>query len=136
MLKLKSLTKLAAMLAVILFTVAVSAAPASQGAATIKTSLQPDLSLKSVLSTPFASSATGGSMVAAIGRTCKCSCGFPCKTDADCGPGGVCAAGITCCNATPRKDKDDLSSVFQKREALSSRQTPSTIKFNVDCNQK
>lgn len=30
-------------------------------------------------------------------RTCRCSCGQPCKTDADCGPGGVCRAGITCC---------------------------------------
>jgi len=34
----------------------------------------------------------------AFGRkTCKCSCGYPCKTDADCGPGGICATGITCC---------------------------------------
>jgi hypothetical protein len=31
------------------------------------------------------------------GRTCRCSCGFPCKKDADCGPGGICSAGITCC---------------------------------------
>jgi len=31
------------------------------------------------------------------GRTCRCSCGFPCKKDADCGPGGICAGGITCC---------------------------------------
>ena len=33
----------------------------------------------------------------AFGRTCRCSCGQPCKTNADCGPGGVCSAGITCC---------------------------------------
>ncbi len=32
-------------------------------------------------------------------KTCLCSCGFPCTTDADCGPGGVCRAGITCCAA-------------------------------------
>ena len=32
------------------------------------------------------------------GRTCRCSCGRqPCKTDSDCGPGGNCTAGITCC---------------------------------------
>lgn len=31
------------------------------------------------------------------GRTCRCSCGQPCKTDADCGPGGICSGGITCC---------------------------------------
>lgn len=30
-------------------------------------------------------------------RTCRCSCGAPCKTDADCGIGGRCSAGITCC---------------------------------------
>jgi len=34
----------------------------------------------------------------AAGRTCRCSCGFPCKTDADCGGGvGSCRAGVTCC---------------------------------------
>ena len=32
------------------------------------------------------------------GRTCRCSCGYPCKTDADCGGGvGSCRGGITCC---------------------------------------
>lgn len=32
------------------------------------------------------------------GRTCKCSCGYPCKTDADCGGAvGSCGGGITCC---------------------------------------
>jgi hypothetical protein len=37
-------------------------------------------------------------MASAAGfRTCRCSCGAPCKTDADCGPGGICGAGITCC---------------------------------------
>jgi len=30
-------------------------------------------------------------------RTCRCSCGQPCKTNADCGPGGVCSPGVTCC---------------------------------------
>jgi hypothetical protein len=31
-------------------------------------------------------------------RTCRCSCGFPCTTDADCGGGvGSCRVGITCC---------------------------------------
>jgi hypothetical protein len=32
------------------------------------------------------------------GRTCRCSCGFPCTSDADCGGAlGSCRAGITCC---------------------------------------
>lgn len=34
----------------------------------------------------------------ATGRTCRCSCGYPCKTDADCGGGvGSCRPGISCC---------------------------------------
>ena len=32
-----------------------------------------------------------------LGKTCRCSCGRPCKTDADCGPGGNCVAGYSCC---------------------------------------
>lgn len=32
------------------------------------------------------------------GRTCRCSCGMPCKTDLDCGGGvGSCRPGISCC---------------------------------------
>jgi len=30
-------------------------------------------------------------------RTCRCSCGYPCRSDEDCGPGGRCTVGITCC---------------------------------------
>ena len=34
----------------------------------------------------------------AFGRTCRCSCGYPCKTDADCGGAiGSCRGGISCC---------------------------------------
>ena len=39
---------------------------------------------------------------AAFMRTCRCSCGYPCKTNADCGAGGVCSAGITCCAKDPK----------------------------------
>jgi hypothetical protein len=39
-----------------------------------------------------------------IRRTCRCSCGYPCTTNADCGPGGFCSAGITCCAMPPRND--------------------------------
>jgi len=32
------------------------------------------------------------------GRTCRCSCGYPCKSDADCGGAiGSCRGGISCC---------------------------------------
>ncbi len=30
-------------------------------------------------------------------RTCKCSCGDPCVTNGDCGIGGICQPGISCC---------------------------------------
>ena len=30
-------------------------------------------------------------------RTCRCSCGAPCLTNSDCGPGGICSPGVTCC---------------------------------------
>ena len=30
-------------------------------------------------------------------KTCRCSCGAPCQTNADCGLGGICSVGVTCC---------------------------------------
>jgi hypothetical protein len=37
-------------------------------------------------------------LISTGGKTCKCSCGYPCTTDADCGGAvGSCRAGITCC---------------------------------------
>lgn len=34
----------------------------------------------------------------ALGKTCRCSCGAPCTTDADCdGGAGSCRVGISCC---------------------------------------
>ena len=63
----------------------------------IHTYLTPDLSLKSV----FTAAATPQESNLVFGKTCKCSCGFPCKTNADCGPGGLCTAGISCCAKTP-----------------------------------
>jgi hypothetical protein len=71
-----------------------TAAPAGCGA---------DLDLAS-LATPGAAvcpaappETTVPDFITLAGRTCRCSCGFPCKRDSDCGPGGICAGGITCC---------------------------------------
>jgi len=133
--KLMSLLKAAALLAIILIAIAAVGASTSQQGPASKTFLQPDLSLKTVLTIPVAQPAVSAPLVATGLRTCRCSCGQPCKTDADCG-GSVCAPGITCCNATPRNEKDSLSLIFQQREELSSRSTPSLIKINVNCNQK
>lgn len=84
--------------------IALAAPAATNGAATapaaIQTYLQPDLSLKSVLLTTSLEPA--GKTPAGFGlRTCRCSCGQPCKTNADCG-GNVCGPGITCCNKSPK----------------------------------
>jgi hypothetical protein len=38
-------------------------------------------------------------------RFCACGCGAPCTTDEDCGFGGLCISGITCC-AVPGGDLD------------------------------
>ena len=90
---------------ILLGTAVALAAPATNatGAApftTIQTYIQPDLSLKSV----FIAGSLQASVKTGTGiglRTCRCSCGQPCKTDADCG-GSVCAPGITCCNKSPQ----------------------------------
>src|SRR5262252_10583611 len=97
-----------------------AAAPNSQPIANsgtaIRTYLQPDLTLKSVLSPrllpqPSESTVAGGGL-----RTCRCSCGYPCRTNADCGPGGVCAPGITCCD---KKLGDPVLQSFQPNPASS-----------------
>jgi hypothetical protein len=41
-----------------------------------------------------------------IPKTCRCSCGSPCKKDADCGLGGRCSAGITCCVSSDEGDAE------------------------------
>jgi hypothetical protein len=91
--------------------------PAVNPGSAIRTYLQPDLTFKSVLSSDLLIQPQNTQ--SAFGRTCRCSCGFPCKTNADCGPGGVCAAGITCCNKDPRG-----SDPWSEGAALSSRSTP------------
>lgn len=78
---------------------AAATAPENPCAATgsIEVLLAPDLS-------PAASADTLDPLFGAhetappfLRRTCRCSCGYPCTTHADCGPGGFCSAGITCC---------------------------------------
>ncbi|MCB1033778.1 MAG: hypothetical protein KDD47_08095 [Acidobacteria bacterium] len=56
--------------------------------------------LSGLLAPAFALEDDAGSLQARppFFRTCRCSCGAPCTTDADCG-GGRCTSGITCCVA-------------------------------------
>jgi hypothetical protein len=97
------------LLFVLLIAVAALAAnnqSAANSGSAFRTYLQPDLTFKSVLSPEFLPQ-TQGTQVA-FSRTCRCSCGYPCKTNADCGPGGVCASGITCCNRGPQAPQNAL----------------------------
>jgi hypothetical protein len=55
------------------------------------------------LSPSWAQPASSSVKELAAGRTCRCSCGYPCKTNADCGLGGVCAPGISCCSSPNQK---------------------------------
>jgi hypothetical protein len=95
----------------------------------IRTYLQPDLTLKSVLSPALLPEASGLTVAGGGLRTCRCSCGFRCTTNADCGPGGVCAPGITCCE---KKQGDPELQSFQASAAASSR-TGEAPAFNVKC---
>ena len=118
---------------VLVVTAAVAAAPNDQpignSEIAIRTYLQPDLTLKSVLSPALLPEASGLTVARGGSRTCRCSCGFPCKTNADCGPGGVCAPGITCCE---KKQGDPELQSFQASRAASSR-TGEAPAFNVKC---
>ncbi len=81
--------------------------------AAVRTYLLPDLSLKSVLSpelTEILSPGTKPSVLTAAGPkkrgTCRCSCGFPCATDADCG-GVSCDPFITCCDKSGSRNNNE-----------------------------
>jgi hypothetical protein len=69
------------------------------GVPAIKTYLMPDLSLKTVLSPALLPQiAPQAENLAGAKRSgfCRCSCGFPCTSSADCG-GSSCDPFITCC---------------------------------------
>lgn len=60
----------------------------------IHTYLMPNLSLKSVFSSPL----TLKSGSPKFKGSCRCACAInDCNTDADCGPGGVCESAPSCC---------------------------------------
>lgn len=133
MLKSKSL-----LVMLLLMTVAAFAAPASSDGtqaspAQIQTSLRADLTLKHVVIVPeLNQTARGPSETVAVFKTCRCSCGQPCKTDADCG-GAICSGGISCCNRTPGS-KNAVNGAPQK-EVLSSQKNPSIAAGTIDCKQ-
>ena len=114
----------------LLVTAAVASSPApnaseKNSSTVIKTYLQPDLSLKSVFQLPATA------QLAITTKTCRCSCGQPCTTNADCG-GGICAPGITCCNAP---GKQETATYFAERDALSSHKDPARVTVSINCKQ-
>jgi len=97
------------------------------GSPVIRTYLMPDLSLKSVISLdlvqPAGTLASQPENLAAAPRhrgTCRCSCGFPCATNADCG-GASCDSFITCC---ARKTQNPEVEWFTRSFESSSHKTP------------
>jgi hypothetical protein len=113
-------------------TAAVAATPdsSSQPATTnltVRHYLMPDHSFKSVflldLLQPAEALASQPDTLAAAPRkrgTCRCSCGFPCATDADCG-GSSCDPFITCC---ARKTLNPEVEWFTRSFESSSHKTP------------
>jgi hypothetical protein len=123
----RSLSRMLLLCCILLATVFALAAPApaatgpaSSSSIAIQTYLQPDLSLKSA----FVADSFTGKSAALAGRTCRCSCGFPCKTDADCG-GGICSGGISCCDRTSQDQAWNSTSASRKH--------PSPV-FAAKCN--
>ena len=98
--------------------------PATSSDVAIKTALQPDLSLKSVISPELFTPASQTALGPRHGF-CRCSCGYPCETSADCG-GVSCDPFITCC------DKDPGKNPFQQGVALSSHKNGEPA-INVKC---
>ena len=82
---------------------------------TVKSYLMPDLSLKSVISPDVLPISTkkasqpATSLAGSPHRTgfCRCSCGFPCTSDADCG-GTSCDPFITCCDKNSQNRENVL----------------------------
>src|SRR5258708_7877706 len=113
---------------VLLVTVAVAAPisndhPVPGSGSAIRTSLQPDLTLKSTISPELLPTA------ALHRRTCRCSCGYPCNSDADCGGAvGSCEAFISCC------DREEANLSFQQVAGRSTRtgEEPAVV-VNLKC---
>ena len=101
----RTLLKLLVLTCLLLATAAAASPPASTNQPSpdaMKTALQPDLSLKSVIS-PEALFTTAQLVAGKRHGFCRCSCGYPCETSADCG-GVSCDPFISCCDKSPSPD--------------------------------
>lgn len=101
----RTLLKLLVLACVLVASAVAASPPASTNQPSpdaMKTALQPDLSLKSAIS-PDALFTTEQLAVAKRHGFCRCSCGYPCETSADCG-GVSCDPFISCCEKTTSPD--------------------------------
>jgi len=98
--------------------------PATNPDTAFKTAMQSDLTLKTVISPDLVPQTSK----IALGKRhgfCRCSCGYPCETSADCG-GVSCDPFISCC------EKDQQNDVFQQGILLSSHKNGEPA-VNVKC---
>jgi len=117
---------------------AVAATPDSNsqpatGAPVLRTYLMPDLSIKTLISLPQAEilASQPDTLAAAPKRRgfCRCSCGFPCATSADCG-GASCDPFITCC---ARKQNPEAEWFTRSFESSSHKTAPPEAILKAAC---
>lgn len=133
MVSIKVLLKMLAFTCILVVSAAASSTPVSNSPLAtgsdpaIKTAMQPDLTLKSILAPGTLLPQASASTTMAIKRgSCRCGCGGVCFSDADCGPGGVCDPFPSCCG------KDSQTNWFQQGSALSSHKIDEPS-VNVKC---
>lgn len=96
--------------------------PLARATTHIQTSLQPDLTLKSTVAADLLQTAADHRR-----GFCRCSCGYPCTSSADCG-GASCDPFITCC------ERNGSQPAFQQMGARSTRTgEEQAVNVNLKC---
>lgn len=130
MFNIKTLLKILVMACVFVAAAAAASTPVSNSQpvtapdVAMKTALQPDLSLKSAIAPELLFTPTQISAAKRHGF-CRCSCGYPCETSADCG-GVSCDPFISCC------EKDSSKNSLLNGAAQSSRKDGAPD-INIKC---
>lgn len=99
----------------------------------IRTYLMPDLSLQTAISPALLPSTAPQAENPAAGPKrhgfCRCSCGFQCTSDADCG-GASCDPFITCC---ARQESPDAEWFSRSLDQASHKTTPPETILKANC---
>ena len=103
------------------------------GVPAIRTYLMPDLSLKTVLSPALLPQPAAQPETVIAGRPahgfCRCSCGYPCATSADCG-GVSCDPFITCC---ARQESPEAEWFSRSLDQASHKTAPPAAILKANC---